>query len=193
MIRSILQIVAIGLAIAPLQGADAPATKAKAAQTINISSTDGFEYDIAGGTAVYNGSVRVTDATMTIQCEKLHVKFASDRGPAKPGAAAALIADDIGGRVEQIEAAGKVIITNRQDGSKATGEKALFIASEQKVVLSGNRPTYTRANGSALKADEIIFDRTKGKFIAKGRIETVFNEQMNLFNATSRPPAMKLR
>ena len=194
MIRSLLNILAISALFTVVDGADAPAKKpAPAVETIQIASTNGFEYDIANGTAAYIGSVKVMDSTMTILCERLNVKFASDAGGTNKPASTALIANDIGGRVKQIEALGKVEITNRQDGSKATGERALFTAAEQKVVLSGNRPTYTRSNGSAMRADEIIFDRSRGKFIAKGRIETVFKEQLNLFNATTRPPTMKLR
>lgn len=194
MIRTALSIATLAAILLSTHAADPPATNTEPkVETIKITSTDGFEYDITNGSAAYHGNVVVMDSTMTIQCKRLNVKFASDRPNNKKPATTALIADDIGGRVEQIEASGKVIITNRQDGSKATGEKAVFTATEQKVVLSGNRPTYTRSNGSAMKADEIIFDRSRGKFIAKGRIETVFNEQLNLFNATSRPPAMNLR
>ena len=181
-----------GLLIATaLHGAEPPVAKPAEPEMIHITSRDGFEYDLTSRSAAYKGAVVVTDPAMKLTCESLKVRFAAGttNQTSQP-----MVAGNLGGRVELIEAEGKVIITNRDDGSTAVGDKAVYTAINETVVLSGGRPTIISSNGSGLRADQVIFDRRSGKFRAHGNIESFFSQELiggsGLFNTTSRPPSL---
>jgi len=162
------------------------------ADKIRITSRDGFEYDLNSRTAIYRGAVVVTDSTMKMTCESLSVQFAAATG-ATNATSRPMVAGNLGGRVEMIAAAGRVIIINQQDGSTAIGDKAVYTAANETVVLSGDRPSITASNGSGMRADIVIFDRRAGRFRAEGRVESFFTQSAidggSLFNTTTQPPA----
>lgn len=174
--------------------ATTPPASPDAPEMIRITSRDGFEYDLAARSAAYKGNVVVTDPAMKLTCESLKVKFAAASTNLTDKSSQPMVAGNLGGRVESIEAEGKVIIINRDDGSTAVGDKAVYTAIDETVVLSGGRPNIISSNGSGLKADLVVFDRRSGKFRAHGNIESFFSQELiggsGLFNTTSQPPKL---
>lgn len=152
-------------------------------QQIRITSRDGFEYDLNARSAIYKGNVRVTDPAMKISCDLLKVLFAQNNNTnatttnvtTRPQP---MISGNLGGRVESIAADGRVIITNLQDGSTAVGDKAVYTAAIQTVVLSGGRPSILTTNGNGMIADVITFNRKTGRFSATGSIESFYSSPL---------------
>ena len=188
MTNRILQLIALLGIGAATHAADPGAKPVEEKQIINITSTDGFEYDLQLGTAVYTGNVRVDDPTMRMTCQKLSVKFKPKDGDAEKFKGVPLVTGDFGGTIESIEATGSVVILNKKDKSTASGEKAVYTTTNQTIVLSGNRPNITSGN-NGLKADRVIFDRARGKFRAEGNIES-FLVGTSLFSPSTRPPTL---
>jgi lipopolysaccharide export system protein LptA len=186
-IHQLLLLWAITSGVMAAEPAKAPAPEA---EKIKITSTEGFEYDLKEGTAVYTGNVIVDDPTMKMTCYRLSVKFAPKDGGKSADKSLPLVTGNFGGQVQSIEATGTVVILNKKDGSKATGDKAVYTTTNETIVLSGNRPTIT-AGSNGLKADRVIFDRVRGKFRAEGQIES-FIAGASLFNASTRPPSLNL-
>lgn len=121
-------------------------------QRIIITSTDSFEFSLTNGTAIYTGNVKAIDPTMIMTCDKLSVKLLAktkDEGKNDP-TTIALMTGDYGEGIETIEAIGNVVIVNKTDGSKATGQKAVYTAETQIIALSGGRPTITAGSGYGL-------------------------------------------
>lgn len=190
MTNRILQFIALLGVSAAVMAAD-PATKPPTdKQIVNITSTDGFEYDLQLGTAVYTGNVRVDDPTMRMTCQKLSVKFKAKEKGAQQDKGVPLVTGNFGGSIESIEATGSVVILNKKDKSTATGEKAIYTTANETIILSGNRPNITSGN-NGLKADRVIFDRARGKFRAEGNIES-FLVGTSLFSPSTRPPTLML-
>jgi lipopolysaccharide export system protein LptA len=179
------------LLCANLRAAEPAAAAQSPEEKIRITSRDGFEYDLNARTAEYRGNVIVLDPAMKLTCEALTVKFAAS-GTNQTAKAQPMVANSLGGRVEMIEAVGRVVIVNLKDGSTAIGDKAVYTSSNETVVLSGGRPSITAGNGSGMRAPIIIFDRKAGKFRAEGQIESFFTQSAieggSLFNTTSQPP-----
>lgn len=148
--------------------------------------SDNFEYDSANGRAVYTGHVHVDDAEMTIDCELLTVTFARSNVQPSAGSDATGKPGDLsavaGGKIDTIIAERKVVIVNRKDGMRATGAKAVYMASTDVVELTGN-PVVEQPQGT-LEADVVILDRAKSRLLAKGREGKQAHMQL-------RPDAMK--
>lgn len=170
--------------------AEPPTKPSPGAEPIRITARDGFEYDLKSRSAVYRGNVIVTDPAMKMSCDKLTVFFAAtgkkekDDGP--------IIAGNLGGRVERIEAEGRVVIQNLEDKSTAVGDRAVYTAKDQTVILSGGRPSIAASNGSIMSADLVIFDHQAGRFRMEGRIESSFSQDMveggSIFKRTNPRP-----
>ncbi len=178
-----------------------PATTNKPT-VIEIVSEDGFEYDFNQGQAVYQGNVVVRDTQMVITCRTLTVRFTSSTNKEAARLERPVISN-LGGKVASIVADGDVVIINLQDKSEAKGEKAVYTAGAETVILTGKpatpdspriRPSI-HSGANFIKADTIIFDRLKGKFRGTGNIESGFDQSAvpggGLFNTTTQPTPIR--
>ena len=136
---------------------------------------DSLEFDRDKGVALYKGNVRVQDPEMDLFCEEMLVRFGSPtnrvsatnspppkssvtNAPAKP-------LMGIGGRIDSIIALRSVVIVNKKDKSRATGEKAVYNGQTDVIELTGN-PVLETEQGTLL-GEIIEMDRRNNRLSAK--------------------------
>ena len=134
----------------------------KATNDLIILSDDGFEY--TNETAIYRGHVRVTDGQMRLTCDLLTVNFKTN--------------ETNNARIESILAESNVVITQQQ--GRATGDLAIYTASNDVVVLIGRGTAQTPMGtfGNAvletpqglLMGTNVVFDRKANRMWAPGRV-----------------------
>lgn len=151
------------MVLLPVAGLAAePLPAPKATNDLIILSDDGFEYNQA--TAIYRGNVRVTDGQMRLSCDRLVVTFRTN--------------DTNQARIESILAESNVVITQQQ--GRATGDLAIYTASNDVVVLIGRGQVQTPLGvyGNAiletpqgrLMGTNVVFDRKANRMYAPGRV-----------------------
>ena len=120
-------------------GADAPTS------VVRIAS-GGLVYSGMLRQAEFSGGVRAETVDGTIRANEatVHLQQAQAGGGAAAGAADAL--PSFAGEVESVVAAGKVELD--QPGTRATGERLVYTASEQTALLTGDGKTPPRAVGA---------------------------------------------
>jgi lipopolysaccharide export system protein LptA len=116
-------------------------------------TSEHFSYNLSKGQAVYTGNVVVIDSEIDIITDKMTVFFAKkkpkDNLKDKAGVSDRKQGGDkappplkplggIGGNVDRIVCEGHVIIVNKKDKATATGEKAIYMAATELVVVTGN-------------------------------------------------------
>jgi lipopolysaccharide export system protein LptA len=147
--------------------------------------SEGFEFSQLSGVAVWSGNVRVTDPQMNLTCGVLTGKSAPE--PAKaPGANGAketprtpgdaLNVPILGGKIESLVAEKNVVIINKRDKTRATGEKAVFNAAADTVELTGN-PALQTPQGK-MWADVIVLDRGNGKLRGVGNFRMEIDSEL---------------
>ena len=118
-----------------------------------IVTSEHFSYSLKKGQAVYTTNVVVIDSQIDIFTDRMTVIFAK-KNPAKkaPVPPAGLIAAQprneaapalqplggMGGNVDRIICEGNVIIVNKKDKATATGDRAVYTAATELVVITGN-------------------------------------------------------
>jgi lipopolysaccharide transport protein LptA len=132
-------------------------------QPIEIAA-DEFLYGTETRLAVYRGKVRVNDAQMDRACETLTVRMVDE---AKPGAVVPATSAT-GGKISSILAEQRVVMVNKQDGSRATGDKAVYTAVNDSIELTGS-PKIERPDGD-LTADLVTLDRARNSLKARGNV-----------------------
>ena len=147
-------------------------------------TAENFTYRIAKGEAVYTGDVVVLDSQIDIFTDKMTVFFvkAKPKGkeklqPAnnppingkkdKPNAPLAPIGG-IGGNIDRIICEGNVIIVNKKDKATATGEKAVYTALTELMVVTGNAKLRTKSG--VLFGKVIEYNRRTGDLTAKAAV-----------------------
>ncbi len=134
-----------------------------------------LDFDRDKGVALYKGNVRVQDPEMDLFCEEMLVRFGSPTnrvsatnappttGSATNGPARPLMG--IGGRIDSIIALRSVVIVNKKDKSRATGQKAVYNAATDVIELTGN-PVLETEQGTLL-GEIIEMDRRNNRLSAK--------------------------
>ena len=124
-----------------------------------------FTYRISKGEAVYTGDVVVLDPQIDIFADKMTVIFAKrkpkqkgkpeprvnpsgvgKKGEGKKEKPKVLMAPlgGIGGNIDRIVCEGNVIIVNKTDQATATGDKAVYTAATELMVITGNAKLRTK-------------------------------------------------
>ncbi len=148
---------------------------------LTLISSDQGDFDLAGHEAIYRGHVRVDDPQMKLTCEQL-------------------IADvpQGGGHVNHIVAETNVVIDfidNKGQTNHATGDKAVYVYSEQggvtneTVTLTGN-PQMENAQ-STLTGDPIVWDRQNNHLSATNQKMILRQNLSGLAAGTNAPPPEK--
>jgi lipopolysaccharide export system protein LptA len=145
-----------------------------------------FSYKISEGEAVYSGDVVVLDPQIDIFTDKMTVFFAKGKHkrkdkpkPAinpsevgkkgggktnKPKAALAPLGG-IGGNIDRIICEGNVIIVNKKDQATATGDRAVYTATNELMVITGNAKLRTK--DGVLYGKIIEYNRLTGDLTAR--------------------------
>lgn len=150
-----------------------------------------FTYRIAKGEAVYTGDVVVLDSQIEIFTDKMTVIFAKKKhkGDAKPEPGKSPYANGkkgetkvvkpktalapmagIGGNIDRIICEGNVIIVNKKDKATATGERAVYTAATELMVVTGNAKLRTKSG--VLFGKVIEYNRRTGDLSAKAAVLT---------------------
>ena len=159
---------------------------------------DNFIYRISKGEAVYTGEVSVVDSQIDIFTDKMTVIFAkakpkgkeklkpANNPPAngekgegkkdKPKVALSPLGG-IGGNIDRIICEGHVIILNKKDRTKATGDRAVYTASNELMVITGGAQLTTKAG--VLRAKVIEYSRRTGDLSAKSAVLTNEGKKRN--------------
>jgi lipopolysaccharide transport protein LptA len=153
--RVLLVILAGAAVLAQAQtgpGAQAAKEQAKAEVDIVAAAAD---FDIQNRGAVFRGQVRATDPQMTLTCETLTARWSETN------------------RITSLVAEGSVVIemTDRQERSQATSERAEYAADTELVVLAGQPKLINRLG--TLTSERMVLDRKTGKLRAVGNVRIV--------------------
>ena len=168
-------LVSLCAAVSAVPAQTATTLAGKAANQFTRIEASSLEFDRDKGVAVYKGNVRVQDPEMDLLCEEMVVRFSSPtnrlaatnapvttgsvtNGPARP-------LMGIGGRIDSIIALGSVVIVNKKDKSRATGQKAVYNAATDIIELTGN-PVLETEQGTLL-GETIEMDRRNNRLSAK--------------------------
>ena len=157
-----------------------------------------FTYRIAKGEAVYMGDVVVLDSQIEIFTDKMTVIFSKKKpeGDAKPEPGKSPYANGkkgetkevkpktalapmggIGGNIDRIICEGNVIIVNKKDRATATGDKAVYTASNELMIVTGGAKLTTKAG--VLRAKVIEYNRRTGDLSAKAAVLTKEGKKRN--------------
>ena len=111
--------------------------------------SDHFRFLLESNLVTYTGNVRVDDPQMELTCDLLNIVLTTNK------------------TVEKIVAANRVLIMNKKDNSRATGDHAIYTVENGKemVELTGN-PFWSDGEHEG-KADKFIFDRANNLFRAE--------------------------
>ena len=153
---------------------------------------DNFIYRISKGEAIYTGDVSVVDSQIDIFTDKMTVIFAKakpkgkeklktannppenrekgDGKKDKPKVALSPLGG-IGGNIDRIICEGNVIIVNKKDKATATGEKAVYTALTELMVVTGNAKLRTRSG--VLFGKVIEYNRRTGDLTARGAAQLI--------------------
>ena len=151
-----------------------------ATQFTRIESSS-FEFDREKGVAIYKGNVQVRDSEMDLLCEEMLVRFGSStnrfiatnappttNAPARPMLG-------IGGRIESIIALRSVVIVNKKDKSRATGQKAVYNAATDIIELTGG-PAVLETEQGTVQGEIIEMDRRNNKLsVKRARMDIIQN------------------
>ena len=112
-----------------------------ATNSITKVFSDHADFSSVSNLAIYSGNVRVVDSQMDLTCEVMTLRRSTN------------------GSLESIVAEINVVIVGKQDGSRATGEKAVYIVNQERetVELMGN--AHWQDVQREAKADSFVFDR----------------------------------
>lgn len=121
------------------------------------------QLDYRPGGAVFRGHVQAGDATGKLTCEIMTVSFVEP-----------------GNQVATLVAEQDVVITNLEEGSRATGERAVFTATNSLVELTGH-PRWSAPQQEG-QADRLSFDTQARGFTAYEHVA------MTLFGSSTNPP-----
>lgn len=102
-------------------------------------SADEMEVDMKAGRAEFKGNVIISDATMTLSCDKMVVVFTKNQ------------------KISNVTGEGHVVIVEPENKRKATAEKALYDLQEGTITLTGD-PVLEMADRKLYNAGSITYD-----------------------------------
>jgi lipopolysaccharide transport protein LptA len=130
---------------------------------------------------VYMGDVLVVDPEIDLLCDKMTVTF-NDRKKQQKERTSPVIQLKTqpepkkppmmsqGGQIKEIVAEINVVIINKKDKTRATGQKGVFTAANNLLVLTGNPILYQGDNKIA--GEVIVWDRVTGKLkVTKAKVD----------------------
>jgi lipopolysaccharide export system protein LptA len=145
----------------PLMGDGlAESYKANSNKPIDIEA-DALEVNDQKKTAVFKGNVSATQGEFNLRAKEIHVSYA----PKAKGAVTTASADGAAGLpggsndITQIDAKGKVLVTNKKDMT-ATSEWAVFDVPKQQVTLGGDVVLSQGTN--TIKGEKLVVDLKTG-------------------------------
>lgn len=115
-----------------------PEVKEKRQNDSRISA-DEMEVDMKNGRAQFKGNVIISDATMTLSCDRMTVVFTS------------------GQKISKVVGEGHVVIVEPKNKRKATAEKAEYDLEKGTIVLIG-KPVLEMADRKLYDAGSITYD-----------------------------------
>lgn len=105
-----------------------------------------------------SGKVRIEDELRRVEADTASIFFGPDQ------------------KVERIEAAQNLTVTEMNTGRKGTGEKALYNLAERTILVDGTPAVLTEPRGS-LQGNQIVFDLNRNKVDVRGPTQTTYNPQ----------------
>jgi lipopolysaccharide export system protein LptA len=151
-------------------GDSAPPAKTSDAPRETMVDSGHFKFSTESNLAVYSGSVKVADADMDMDCRTLtlHRRAA-------------------GGGIQSIVAEHDVTLLVKKDGTRATGDRAVYTATNEMIEVTGN-PFIKRPDGT-LKADVVRMDRAQGSLHARGNVDSTYiGDAFSRTNTPARQP-----
>ncbi len=107
---------------------------------------------------VFSGNVVATQEDKTIYADTLNIIYKKE--PGKTKAQAGKKPETAGGELDRIEAAGNVRIV--QQNRLVTGEKAVYLQNEQKIIVTGNPVLKEGENVIRGERVVVLLDENKG-------------------------------
>lgn len=114
-----------------------------------------LEIDRAAGRVEFTGEVVVVQGELRLTAERVRALYAVAAGEAD--------------RLEQVQAAGSVVLTNA--GGAAEADEAVYLLDEGRVVMSGNVMVVDQ--GLTLAGDRFVLDLEAGRGRVEGRVRTI--------------------
>lgn len=124
-----------------VQKAEKDATASKGESRI---SADQVEMDMKKGLARFTGNVLVSDATMTLNCDNMTVRFSEAQ------------------KITRVEAVGHVVIVEPAADRKATAERAEYDLEKGTILLAGD-PVLEMKDRKMYNAETITYDLKSGR------------------------------
>jgi lipopolysaccharide transport protein LptA len=103
--------------------------------------SDHADFSSVSNLAIYSGNVRVVDSQMDLTCEVMTLRRSTNDS------------------LESIVAETNVVIIGKQDKSRATGNKAVYIVNPEKETVELSGQAHWQDGLREVKADTFIFDR----------------------------------
>lgn len=130
-------------------GKDAPVIASNATnQILNIFS-DHFRFLYDSNLVTYTFNVRVEDSQVEMTCDLLNIFLTTNK------------------TIQRIKADGHVVIINKKDKSRATGEQAFYTMDDGREIIELLGNPFWTDGGREGKADRFVFDRTNNLFRAE--------------------------
>lgn len=128
---------------------DSLATSSTATNQVLKIFSDHFQFLYESNLVTYTGNVRVDDPQMELTCDVLNIFLTTNK------------------TIQRITAENRVVIVNKKDNSRATGERAIYIINtNQEIVELVGHPTWSDGVRTGT-ADIFIFDRKSNIFRAE--------------------------
>lgn len=127
-------------------------------QPVEITA-DALDIDRDAGSAIFTGSVRVTQGALRLTGATVNVTY----GPGPDGET----------QVEEVEAEGGVVLVNGEDA--AEGERALYTVATGRIVMTGD-VILTRPD-SAMTGERLTVNVDDGTGRMEGRVTVVFTPE----------------
>ena len=133
---------------------------ANASKPVDIEA-DTLEVDDKKKTAVFRGNVSATQGDVNLKSREVYVTYTGSEKKTASAAPAQAAASPLGGggEITQIDAKGKVLITNKNEMT-ATSEWAMFDVPKQEVTLGGD--VVMTQGSNTIKGEKLIVDLKTG-------------------------------
>ncbi|MEO7299131.1 MAG: LptA/OstA family protein, partial [Verrucomicrobiota bacterium] len=118
------------------------------AQILQIFS-DHFRFLYESNLVTYNGNVRVEDSQMTLTCDLLNIYLTTNKS------------------VQRIVAENSVNIVNKKDGSRATGDQAIYTLENNRELIELTGQPFWSDGKQEGRAEKFIYDRSQNLFRAE--------------------------
>ncbi|MCK6547685.1 hypothetical protein L6R52_17675 [Myxococcota bacterium] len=141
----------VALALASAEPAAEPASPARDRvitdqKPVEMTASGGLTIDLKRQVGIAKGDVSIKRDDVHVCCDEAEASYAANR-------------------IERVTCRGRVVIV-RPDGTRATAALAVFVASEDKVTLTGEARVVTE--GADLAGERIIYDIAKDKLEVEG-------------------------